>query len=171
MRIYAGEPVTGIADARNTLTQRTVGPRSRVEVKLDVSGLNPGARAGISAFQSSNLCLGVEVTDDAKELVLRENSRMEKDKEVYAIPMNGDDVWLRIDYCFTPAEGSEDEADTARVSYSFDGENWTSIDDYSLKMRFTLDYFTGYRTALYCYSVSDNGGYADFDYFHQTLLD
>ena len=36
--------------------------------------------------------------------------------------------------------------------------------DYSLKMRFTLDYFTGYRTGLYCYSTGGDGGYADFDF-------
>lgn len=170
MRIYAGEPVTGIADARNTLTQRTVGPRSRAEVKLDASALKPGARAGISAFQSGNLCVGVEVSDSGRELVLRENSRMQKDRKVYSVPMEGTEVWLRIDYCFTPAEGSADQADTARAAYSFDGKNWTDI-DYSLKMRFTLDYFTGYRNALYCYSTAEDGGYADFDYFHQTLID
>lgn len=169
MRIYAGEPVTGIADARNTLTQRTVGPRSRVEVKLDASALKPGARAGISAFQSGNLCIGVEVTENGKEVVLRENSRMNKDKLIHRAAMNSDELWLRIDYCFTAADGTA--TDTAAASYSFDGKNWVTVDGYALKMRFTLDYFTGYRTALYCYGTAADGGHADFDYFHQEVCD
>ena len=37
-----------------------------------------------------------------------------------------------------------------------------------LQMRYTLEYFTGYRSALYCYATQELGGYADFDYFKQT---
>lgn len=170
MRLYSGEAVEGIAQARNSLTQRTVGPASSVVVKLDASALRPGDRAGICAFQSSNCCIGVECGPDGKYLVLRENSRMNKDVEKSRQKLENDTVWLRIDYTFTPEEGDLTEPDTATVLTSYDGENWQEY-DYSLKMRFTLDYFTGYRTALYCYSTSGNGGYADFDFFHQTVTD
>ena len=34
-------------------------------------------------------------------------------------------------------------------------------------MRFSLDYFTGYRTGLFCYSTQVLGGHADFDWFRQ----
>ena len=65
------------------------------------------------------------------------------------------------------AEG--EEADTVTASWSEDGRDWHDC-GYTLKMRFTLDLFTGYRTALYCYPTSAEGGYADFDYFHQQVL-
>ncbi|MEE3376541.1 MAG: two-component regulator propeller domain-containing protein [Candidatus Cryptobacteroides sp.] len=38
--------------------------------------------------------------------------------------------------------------------------------DYTLSMKYTLDYFTGYRSALYCMGPS---GSAAFDYFHQLV--
>jgi len=38
--------------------------------------------------------------------------------------------------------------------------------DYTLSMKYTLDYFTGYRSALYCMGPS---GSAAFDYFHQWV--
>lgn len=171
MRIYAGSPVEGLDSARNSLTQRTVGPKSSSVVKLDASGLKRGDRAGIAAFQSANCAIGVEYGPEGKQLVVRENSRAAKDVLVYSAPLENDNVWLRIDYCFTPSGGDGLESDTARVLYSYDGENFTSV-DYSLKMRFTLDYFTGYRTALYCYTTGkQNGGYADFDFFHQSVVE
>ena len=74
---------------------------------------------------------------------------------------------MRINYVFTPQEEGEDP-DTATFSWSTDGENWMTA-DYKLRMRFTLDYFTGYRSALYNYATLDEGGIADFDYFHQKV--
>ena len=41
--------------------------------------------------------------------------------------------------------------------------------DFKLRMRFTLDYFTGYRSALYNYATLEEGGIADFDWFHQRV--
>ncbi len=170
MRLYAGEPVEDIAHARNSLTQRTVGPKCESAVKMDPASLKPGDRAGICAFQSHNFALGVEVdADGAKSVVLRSNTPREKDVEVYRASLPPDDeVYLRINYMFTPGEGDTAEADTATASWSIDGENWTDC-GYTLQMRYTLDYFTGYRTALYCYSTSGDGGHADFDWFHQEV--
>ncbi len=168
MRLRTGDAADGIMTARNSLTQRTVGPKSISEVKMDLSGMKPGDRAGISAFQSGNIYIGAEVAEDgSKALVLRSCSRREKDVEQFRAPLEGNDLWLKLDYVFTPSEGDQRKADTCTASYSTDGENWTAI-DYTLQMRFTLDLFTGYRTALYSFSTTGNGGYADFDYFHQS---
>lgn len=172
LRLYAGEPVEGLMSARNTLTQRTVGPKCLSEVRLDASSLKPGDRAGLCAFQSHNCAIGVEVDGNGvKHVVLRSSSPRAKDVEEYRAEMPGDELYLRLRYTFTPPEVEDPAtADTARASYSFDGENWTEI-DYTLKMRYTLDLFTGYRSALYCYSTSpDGGGAADFDYFRQEVL-
>ena len=70
---------------------------------------------------------------------------------------------MRIRYVFTPVEAADTE-DTAFFSWSADGENWTEL-PYTLRMTFTLDYFTGYRSALYCFGAG--GGTADFDQFRQ----
>ena len=75
--------------------------------------------------------------------------------------MRGDVVLLRIDYDFTD--------DTARMQYSFDEMTWIPV-QYKLQMRYTLDYFTGYRSALYNYATKELGGAADFDYFRQEEI-
>ena len=171
---------TGLADARGTLTQRTVGPRCISETYLDASGMKPGDEAGIAAFQSGSARLGVRVSSTgARFLVLHENGRSlvrregERpsfqivDQDVCVGLLEGDGVWLRINYVFTPQEEG-DEADTATFSVSFDGEHWDEF-PYTLHMRFTLDYFTGYRSALYNYATLEEGGIADFDWFHQRV--
>lgn len=170
LRLRAGIPAEGIMSARNTLTQRTVGPKCVSEVKLDLSGLKPGDRAGICAFQSGNIAVGAEMgSGGAVDVVLRRCGRDAKDEEIYRSRLGGDALWLRLYYVFTSSEG--EEADTVTASWSEDGRDWHDC-GYTLKMRFTLDLFTGYRTALYCYPASDGGGgYADFDYFRQRVVE
>lgn len=184
MRIHA-TLANDIFDARNTLTQRTAGPRCKSEVLLDASGLKPGGRAGISAFQSNNCTIGVEVAEDGtKSVVVRDIHRNRTfstdaggdrvfgvsvaDSVVYSAPLEGDKVWLRLDYVFTPQEDDTVGPDIVSPSWSADGKTWTGT-GYSLRMRYTLDLFTGYRTALFCYALGDESGYADFDCFHQYV--
>lgn len=158
MRIYSG-PATSIFDARNVLTQRTVGPECANEVRLETSGLKPGSRAGICAFQSNFGAIEVESTVDGKYVVVRS-----RDGEIYRNVLDGDEVIFRIDYDFNE--------DIATFSYSYGGDIWMGP-DYTLQMRYTLDFFTGYRTALYSYSdvyeekpSEGPRSYADFDYLH-----
>ena len=181
MRLKTGQQATNVTDARNTLTQRTVGPRCYSEVLMDASGMKPGDRAGIIAFQSNYCTIGVEVADDgSKSLVAMTHRNMGRrrgpqaqgaqqpspDTEALRIPLTQDKVWLKIRYVFTPQEEGE-RADQAFMSYSLDGKSWTDVDAV-LQMSFSLDYFTGYRTGLYSYCTTQAGGYADFDYFHQA---
>ena len=150
-------PATKIADARNTLTQRTVGPACESAVKYDVSGLKPGDHAGLCAFQSNFEALEIEVAEDGSKALVGLN----RQEEFLRIPFTGNDVWFKIDFNFNN--------DTAKMSYSLDGNSWT-VTDYELRMRFTLDYFVGYRPAIYCYTTADTpGGKLAVDWFHQEL--
>ena len=153
----------GIADARGTLTQRTVGPRCISETLLDASLMKPADEAGLCAFQSHSGRIGVAVgPDGSRQIVLRQ-----KEEILAAVPLTGDQVRLRIRYVFTPQEEG-DEADTAFFGYSPDGAVWTEFPE-PLRMRYTLDYFTGYRSALYNFATLEAGGTADFDWFRQRV--
>ena len=101
--------------------------------------------------------LEIQVADDgSKDLVA-----VDRNGDILRTPMRGETAFLRIDYNFTD--------DTARMQYSFDEMTWIPV-DYELKMRYTLDYFTGYRSALYNYATKELGGVADFDYFRQEEI-
>ena len=157
LRLTTGQLAGSIFDARNTLTQRTVAPGCFSETRLDVSGMKPGDRAGICAFQSHFCAIGVEMDDEGlKDLVATDRSG-----ELARIPLPGDTVCLRITYDFS--------TDRARMAYNFDDGQWITL-DYELQMRYTLDFFTGYRSALYNYATKELGGAVDFDYFRQDLI-
>ena len=158
LRLTTGQIATDITNARNTLTQRTVGPACFSETKLDAAAMKPGDHAGLCAFQSNYCALEVSVdADGAKSLV----AVSRREGEIVRVPMDGDTAYMKINYDFN--------TDKATMAYSFDGESWTDV-DYELQMRFTLDFFTGYRSALYNYATEELGGAADFDYFHQEAI-
>ena len=185
LRLTTGYIAEDIMHARNTLTQRTVGPRCYSEVLLDASGMKPGDNAGICAFQSNYCRIGVEVAEDGTRSLVGinrvppsrrwgrpgqpqpEQPQGNGETEVLRIPLTQNQVWLKIRYVFTPQADDTCGADKAFMSWSLDGKTWNDVDA-ELQMRFTLDLFTGYRTALYNYSTTQTGGYADFDYFHQA---
>ena len=166
LRLTTGQLATGLPDARNTLTQRTVGPQCTSTVLLDASGLQVGDFAGLSAFQSNRADIGLRRTDAGLELyAIQEGPQRNPDrtvsrvqKELLCEPAAAETVQLRIRYDF--------DQDQAWLGYSWDGEVWTELEE-PLQMRFSLDYFTGYRSALYCYATQTLGGHADFDWFRQ----
>lgn len=183
LRLTSGYIAEDIMHARNSLTQRTVGPRCTSEVLMDVSGMKPGDNAGICAFQSNYCRIGVEVAEDGSRSIVgvnrvpparrwgRPGQNVEQpqgngETEVFRMPLEQDRVWLKLRYVFTPQEDDTCGPDQAFMSWSLDGENWNEIDA-ALQMRFTLDLFTGYRTAIFNYSTAEIGGHADFDYFRQ----
>jgi len=185
LRLKTSHIATGVMDARNTLTQRTVGPRCYSEVLLDAAGMKPGDRAGIIAFQSNYCTIGVEVAEDgSKSLVAMTHRNIGRrrppqqaqaaqeqpnpDTEFLRMPLTQDKVWLKLRYVFTPQADDTVRPDQAFMSWSLDGKNWTEVDAV-LQMSFSLDYFTGYRTGLYNYATTATGGYADFDYFRQEI--
>ena len=166
LRLTTGQLATGLPDARNTLTQRTFGPQCVSSVLLDASGLQVGDFAGLSAFQSNRADIGLRRTEAGLELYAIQESPLRnpdrtvsrRQKELLCQPAAAETVQLRIRYDF--------DQDLAWLGYSWDGEAWTELEE-PLQMRFSLDYFTGYRSALYCYATKTLGGHADFDWFHQ----
>jgi len=57
--------------------------------------------------------------------------------------------------------------DEASFFYSLDGKVWKAIGR-SLKMKYNIPHFMGYRFALFNYATKNIGGAADFDFFRIT---
>lgn len=170
LRLTNGNIVSNILQARNTLSQRTLGPVFQSETLLDSTGMRPGDYAGMAAFQNSYGMLGVRVDlNGKKHLILALNDGTGNPDIKAELPLQKEQVALKIVFQFNSGRIPELMVqDTAYFYYSYDGKLWTELCD-TLHMKYTLDHFMGYRAALFSYATNQSGGYADFDYYHCLL--
>ena len=169
LRLRTSRIADNLYTAPNTLTQRMEGPRCSGVVKLDVSRLREGDRAGFCAFNGHSGVLTVEKKGRQFALTMSETvvhlSQKEKnvervDETVRAtVNFKQPQVWLRIDGDFTL------NSDKATFWYSLDGQQWSRIgSDY--QMRFDWQrLFMGTRYAVFCYATKRKGGYVDVESF------
>lgn len=158
LRLTTGRVDTSFLLARNTLTQRTIGPECTGSTSVDVSGMKEGDFAGLALLQRKFGIVGVR-NDNGNKSIVMVNADSGKPVEVERIPLSGNTVYLKAECNF------RDLADTARFFYSLDGKSWTPIGS-QLKMAYTLPHFMGYRFGLFNYATKEPGGFADFDFFH-----
>jgi len=150
LRLHA-LPATSFYDARNTLTQRAIGPMSRPTVLLDASNLKPGDTAGLGLLNLPYTTLGVEKRADGLDVVFFDQR---PDKTV-RVKMTGTRIWLRADCDFI--------TERARFSYSFDGITFTPIGN-EVELLYQTFTFQGVRYGLFNYNKTGaEGGFADFD--------
>ncbi|WPO78248.1 glycoside hydrolase 43 family protein [Flavobacterium sp. KACC 22761] len=157
LRLKTGRIDYDFLSARNTLTQRTIGPTSKASVLLDISKMKEGDFAGLSALQKEYGLVGIKAENGQKFIVMK-NTISDKAVEVKQIPLSQNQVYLKIECDFT---NKKDEAD---FFYSLDGKVWNPIGE-TLKMKYTLPHFMGYRFGLFNYATKNIGGYVDFDWF------
>ncbi|SFC70104.1 glycoside hydrolase family 43 protein [Spirosoma endophyticum] len=160
LRLKTGRTDTSFVLARNTLTQRTIGPECSGSTALDVSNLKEGDFAGLSLLQKNYGLVGVKVENGARSIVMVSASSG-KPVEVQRVPLSQKTIYLKAACDF------RDRADTAHFFYSLDGKSWTPIGE-PLKMPYTIPHFMGYRFGLFNYASQNVGGFADFDYFRIT---
>ena len=157
LRLKTDRVDTSFLLARNTLTQRTIGPKSSAITLLDLSKMKDGDFAGLSLLQKNYGLIGVKVEGMEKFLVMI-NAGSGRDEEVESIPINQDHVFFKATCDFT------EQKDIAQFYYSLDGKQWKPLGSL-LHMSYTLPHFMGYRFGLFNYATKVVGGYADFDYF------
>ncbi len=139
--------------ARNSLTQRSIGPRSIPTAVLDASGLRDGDVAGLALLNLPYAWIGVRRTGAG--LVLEHFDQFTG--ETQQRPLVGSKVWLRADCDFLTEQ--------ATFSFSTDGERFEVIGA-PFTMVFQLKTFQGVRYALFAYNDAGGaGGVADFDSF------
>ncbi|RYY21332.1 MAG: glycosyl hydrolase 43 family protein [Cytophagaceae bacterium] len=157
LRLKTGRVDTTFVQARNTLTQRTIGPVCAGTTALDVAHLQPGDFAGLGVLQKRYGLVGVQVRGGAKVIVMV-SAESEKPVEIQRIPLTQNKVHFKIECDF------RDRRDVATFFYSLDGQAWQPVGG-PLNMAYTLPHFMGYRFSLFNYATERPGGYADFDYF------
>ncbi|MEO6631729.1 MAG: glycoside hydrolase, partial [Mucilaginibacter sp.] len=157
LRLTTGRVDTGFLMARNSLTQRTIGPVCSGSVSLDISNMKDGDFAGLGLLQKNYGLVGVKVNGGSKSIVML-NASTGKPVEAQSIPLSQNIIYFKAECDFI------NKKDVAIFFYSLDGKTWVPIGT-QLKMAYTLPHFMGYRFALFNYATKMPGGWADFDFF------
>lgn len=144
-------PADDFWSARNTLTQRAVGPDSVPTVELDATGMEPGDVAGLALLSAPYSWIGVHRQADGMSVEWFDQTSNESASAL----LQATRVWLRADCNFL--------TEKARFSYSTDGKAFQLLGD-EFTMVFQLITFQGVRYGLFHYNTGgEPGGHVDFD--------
>ena len=164
LRLTTGRVDTDFLSARNTLTQRTIGPISTGITALETTGMKNGDRAGLVLLQARYGLVGIKKEND-QQYIYMVNVGSGEPIEQARIPFSGNRIYFKAEADF------RDRTDLAQFFYSLDGTTWTPIGE-NLRMTYTLFlHFMGYRFGLFNYATQEAGGFVDFDFFriHQSI--
>ena len=161
---------TGITEdlhqAQGMLTQRIFadpGSASTASIRLDVSKLKEGDRAGISIFQDPYAQICVEKTGKKSYQLMWKQDKVrnagrgfEAAEKTMSIKPKEGIVYLRAAIRYGDNK--------AYFFYSLDGKTWERFGG-ETQQSFNLTVFVGSRFGIFCYATKQQGGYADFDWF------
>ncbi|MEV6815694.1 family 43 glycosylhydrolase [Micromonospora sp. NPDC051296] len=189
LRLTTGKVVTGnyvytklsnraelawFEEARNTLSQRTFGPRQSVETRMDVSGIKDGDVAGLAAYNRGFSYVAVKRVGGVNTLGVVNRG------QPFAVDLNqstlenflpgttvslGDatEVHLKADLDFAAPVGQL----WTTFHYSLDGLTWTQLGNRvgPQTLDGSLAHFMGHRVGLFNYATQQTGGQVDFDHY------
>ncbi|WP_218009150.1 family 43 glycosylhydrolase [Herbidospora cretacea] len=189
LRLTTGRPVTGqyvytklsnraeltwLEEARNTLTQRTFGPRQSAETRMDVSGMRNGDVAGLAAFNRGFSYVAVKRSGGVNTLgvvnrgqpfgVDLDQAALEAFVPGTTVPLGeATEVSVKADLDFASPAGQL----WTTFYYSLDGLRWTRLGDRvgPQTLDGSLAHFMGHRVALFTYATQERGGHVDFDHY------
>ena len=150
-------PAEQLMWARNTLTQRVIGPQSITTVELSVKGLKAGDVAGLGNINVPCSWIGIVMNNNTKSYTLRCFEQLTNDTIDIQVTLPKGKIWLR--------SIGEYDNDQAQYAYSTDGTVFHTLGR-MMPLSYQLISFQGSRHALFAFNVNGkNGGYAEFDNF------
>lgn len=135
--------------ARNTLTQKTVGYKGEVTVKMIADRLEEGQCCGLACMGKQNSLIGLMKRQGKVLLYVERNGNI-----VQTLPFGGRTVYFRM--C------ADATANRYALAYSTNGKTFRQLGD-SFAMQFGN--WKGVRVGLYCYNSEKTGGQVSFDDF------
>lgn len=139
--------------ARNSLTQRAIGPESIATTELDFSELKIGDVAGLALLNYPYAWIGINRKNNGYELQQFD----QRTNEISHVKIDVRKIWLRVECNF--------DTEFAKFSYSIDGKTFLPIGERFI-MVFQLKTFQGVRFALFNYNTKGvEGGIAAFNSF------
>ena len=148
-------PAEQLMWARNTLTQRVIGPKSITTVELYIKGMKDGDVAGLGNINVP--CSWIGIVKDGNNLTIRCFEQLTNDTVIAPVGISNGKIWLRMIGDF--------DNDQAQYAYSTDGTNFQTLGR-MMPLSYQLISFQGSRHALFTFNVKGKkGGYAEFDNF------
>ncbi|MDX2247047.1 MAG: glycoside hydrolase 43 family protein [Bacteroidia bacterium] len=152
LRLHA-LPADDFWHAKNSLTQRGIGPESFATAEIDATHLKTGDVAGLALLNLPYAWIGIE--KEKGKYILRFFDQ--QTQQQLSLPINQSTLWLRAHCDF--------ETDIGKLSYSLDGKNFQPMGS-EILMPYQLKTFQGVRYALFNFNTQgEEGGYADFNNF------
>ena len=147
-------PAEQLMWARNSLTQRVIGPESNSTVELYPKNMKDGDVAGLGNINVP--CSWIGIVCDGKSQILRCFEQAINDTIDVQLEKI-EKIWLRL-------VGHYDD-NSAHYEYSLDGKEFKQMGR-EMPLSYQLISFQGSRAALFAFNVKgNNGGYAEFDNF------
>ena len=152
--------------ARNTLTQRILGPEGTGTIEVDVSSMQSGDIAGLWLFRDNSAYIGIQdrVVFVQRDLALGTGweTISTGTREASVPASNSSTVWFRLHADVAPASDY-----LADFSYSFDGHTFQSLGT-PYEMNTTYFFFLGYRYGIFNFATEELGGSVTVTSFTQT---
>ncbi|MBQ0073701.1 MAG: family 43 glycosylhydrolase [Prevotella sp.] len=151
-------PAPQLMWARNTLTQRAIGPKSTCTVELYTKGMKDGDVAGLGNINVP--CSWIGIVKQGDKLILRAFEQLKNDTidiELPSIIAKTGKIWLQLvgDY----------DNNLAHYAYSLDGKSFEQAGP-EMRLSYQLVTFQGVRVSLFAFNKNGkNGGTAQFDNF------
>ena len=154
LRLYS-QPSEQLMWARNTLTQRVIGPKSIATVELYTKGMKDGDCCGLGNINVP--CSWIGVVKDGTTLTLRSYEQMTNTPTSVPAGLPGGKIYLR---CIGDYDNNQ-----MQYAYSTDGQNFQPLGP-TMPLTYQLITFQGSRHALFAFNTKGKkGGYAEFDNF------
>lgn len=155
LRLHAFKSLEGdnLRKVANVISQRVYRAReSTVTVKLDLTNLAAGQRAGVCHFARTYSTLGIVQEGTTRTLAFSNNGQMTRGPAI-----TSDTLYLRSTW---GAEG------VSHYSYSVDGEKFIPFGD---AYQLTWGSYRGDRVGVYSYNNTADDGFVDVDWFDHRV--
>ena len=148
-------PAEQLMWARNSLTQRVIGPTSETTVELYTQGMKDGDVAGLGNINVP--CSWIGIVKKGNQFTLRCFDQLRNDTINIPVELANDKIWL---WCLGDYDNNQ-----AQYAYSLDGMMFRPVGQ-PMQLPYQLITFQGSRHALFAFNTKGtNGGYAEFDNF------
>lgn len=168
------DEATYLEEARNTLSQRTFGPRQSAEAKLDISAMKNGDVAGLAAYNRGFSYVAVKRVNGVNTVgVVNRVQPFAATIDQAAVETflpgttadlgSATNVHLKADLDFANPSGQL----WTTFYYSLDGLTWNQLGNRvgPQVLDGALTHFMGHRVGLFNYATQQAGGHVDFDHY------